>query len=272
MRVVLDASCGSAYKVAPAIFEELGAEVIVIGNKPDGYNINEKTGALYPENTSEAVIKYRADVGISLDGDGDRVIMIDKKGKIVNGDHILAICAIHRAKRNQLPGMSVVGTHMSNLGLELALKNHGIQLLRTDVGDKYVVDELRSKGFALGGEQSGHIISMDHSTTGDGCVAALNVLAVMLEEKMKLSQLAQWMQDVPQVLINTRVSKRVELEKLPGYLEMLSDVQKELGSGRTFIRYSGTEPVVRVLVEGSNKKLISRQAERIASFLQKELS
>lgn len=273
VRIVLDCASGAAYKVAPAVFEELGAEVVLTGNRPDGFNINEKTGALYPQNTCEAVIKYRADVGISLDGDGDRVIMVDEKGRIVNGDHILAICAIHLAKKHSLPGNTVVATHMSNVGLELALRSHGINLVRTDVGDKYVVEEMRRSGYILGGEQSGHIISLDHSTTGDGCVAALNVLAVMLQEKKKLSELSKWMKDVPQVLINTRVSHRRELENISGYQSMIDEINTQLsGDGRVFVRFSGTEPVVRVLVEGTDKKAIGRHAERIASFLQKELS
>lgn len=272
VRIVLDCASGAAYKVAPAVFEELGAEVISIGNKPDGFNINEKTGALFPEGTSEAVVKYRADLGISLDGDGDRVIMVDEKGRIVNGDHILAICAIHLAKKKALPNNCVVATQMSNVGLELALRDHGVELLRTDVGDKYVVEEMRRSGCILGGEQSGHIITLDHGTTGDGCVAALNVLAVMLQEKKKLSELAGWMKDIPQVLINTRVSNKIELTEIPGYQNMMDEINRELaGKGRVFVRFSGTEPLVRVLVEGSDRKKIDRYAERIASFLQKEL-
>lgn len=272
VRIVLDCACGAGYKVAPAVFEELGAEVILLGDRPDGFNINEKTGALFPQKTCEAVVKYRADVGISLDGDGDRVIMVDENGKIVNGDHILAICAIHLAKKHALPGKTVVATHMSNVGLELALQEHGIDLLRTDVGDKYVVEEMRNHGYTLGGEQSGHIISLEHSTTGDGCVAALNVLGVMLQERKKLSELTKWMKDVPQVLINTRVSERRDLESIPGYRTLVDEINSKLaGSGRTYVRFSGTEPVVRVLVEGQDKKCIGRYAEEIASLIQKEL-
>ncbi|MCB0364542.1 MAG: phosphoglucosamine mutase [Bdellovibrionaceae bacterium] len=272
VRIVLDCASGAGYKVAPAVFEELGAEVILLGDRPNGFNINEKTGALFPEKTCNAVVKYRADVGISLDGDGDRVIMVDDKGQIVNGDHILAICGIHLAKKRALPDNTIVATHMSNVGLELALKEHGINLVRTDVGDKYVVEEMRNHGYTLGGEQSGHIISLEHSTTGDGCVAALHVLAVMLQEKKKLSDLTKLMKDVPQVLINTRVSVRKDLESIPGYRNMMDDINHKLeGSGRTYVRFSGTEPVVRVLVEGQNKKEIGQYAEQIASFLQKEL-
>lgn len=273
LRVVLDCANGSAYKVAPAIFQELGAEVVVLGDEPNGYNINDKSGALYPIRTCEAVSKYRADVGISLDGDADRVIMVDEKGEIMNGDHILAICAIHMAGEKRLKANTIVATQMSNVGLDIAMKAKGIQVLRTDVGDKNVVELMRQKDLSLGGEQSGHIIHLDHSTTGDGCVAALNVLAVMQANGKPLSQLRAIMSEVPQVLINTRVSSRKELHAIPGYDALVSDIQKKLGSeGRLFVRFSGTEPVVRVLVEGPDKSIIGRYAEQIAGLLQKELS
>lgn len=273
MRIVLDCANGASYKTAPAIFEELGAEVIVIGNQPNGFNINDKVGALYPEKVCEAVKKYRADVGISLDGDADRVIMADERGEIVNGDHILSVCALHMKDLGILPENSIVATQMSNLGLDLALKEHGIQVIRTDVGDKYVVEEMRKKGISLGGEQSGHIIHLDHSTTGDGCVAALNVLSVMKTKGKKLSELKKIFKDVPQVLINRKVKYKKPLEEIKGYLDMLRDVEKRLGDeGRTFVRFSGTEPVIRVLVEGKDRRLIGKCAEELASHLQKELS
>lgn len=272
MRIVLDCANGAAYKVAPAIFEELGAEVMVIGNEPNGRNINDKVGALYPHRACEEVIKYRADVGISLDGDADRVIMVDERGRIVNGDHLLAISAIHKKKKGKLAGNTVVSTEMSNVGLELCLANHGIQLVRTDVGDKYVVEEMRKNGFNLGGEQSGHIICLDHSTTGDGCVAALDVMAIMRATGKKLSQLADVMTEVPQVLVNARVKNRSPLDEIPGYKDLISRVKDQLkGGGRTFVRYSGTEPVVRVLVEGQNQKAIAQYAEEIAHFIQTHL-
>ncbi|MEQ1664789.1 MAG: phosphoglucosamine mutase [Bdellovibrionales bacterium] len=272
LRVVLDCANGSAYKVAPAIFEELGAEVFVIGNTPNGRNINDKYGALYPNRTCDEVIRYRADVGISLDGDADRVIMVDEKGQIVNGDHILAIAAIHKKKLGTLAQDTVVATEMSNVGLEQCLVNYGIKLIRTDVGDKYVVEEMRKNGYNLGGEQSGHIIYLDHSTTGDGCVAALNIMSVMKSSGKKLSELKDVMTEVPQVLINTRVKQRIDFKTLPGYSEMIKGVQDRLkGRGRIFVRYSGTEPVVRVLVEGPDRNLIDGFADEIASFLQVHL-
>lgn len=273
LRIAIDCANGAAYKVAPAIFSELGADLVVIGDKPDGYNINDKIGALHPARMQEAVSRYRADVGISLDGDGDRVIMVDNKGEIVNGDHILAICALHLSKNKMLPQNTIVATQMSNVGLDIAMKKHGIYVVRTDVGDKNVVEAMRRQGYSLGGEQSGHIIHLDHSTTGDGCVAALNVLAVMKSEGKMLSELKAIMEDVPQVLINTRVSQRKELDTIPGYQKLIEKAESILkGDGRVFVRFSGTEPVVRVLVEGRDKLEIGRLAEEIAKFLQSELA
>ena len=273
LRVVLDCANGAAYKVAPAIFGELGAETIVLGNAPNGMNINDKSGALYPAKVAEAVLQYRADVGISLDGDADRVVMVDEKGRVLNGDHILAICALHLKGRGALPKDSIVATQMSNFGLDKMMAASGIKVIRTDVGDKHVVEEMRKGGFVLGGEQSGHIIFLDHSTTGDGCIAALNALAVVKSSGLKLSQLNERMEDVPQVLINTRVRRRDELTNIKGFNELMDRVQKDLeGVGRVFVRFSGTEPVVRVLVEGPDRVVIGRHAEEIAGLLERELS
>ena len=272
MRIVLDCANGAAYKVAPQIFQELGAEVIVLGNQPSGYNINDKTGGLSPSKTCEAVKKYRADVGITLDGDADRVIMVDEKGNIVNGDHILAICGFHLKKLGLLKDDTIVATQMSNFGLDKIMKQFGIKVVRTDVGDKHVVEAMRKKQYTLGGEQSGHIIFLDHTTTGDGCVAALNVLAVMAKEDKKLSELNEIMENVPQCLINVKVRSRKTLEEIPGYKELAKDIEKRLnGDGRLFVRFSGTEPVIRILVEGPDKKLISSYAEELANLLQREL-
>jgi len=273
MRIVLDCANGAAYKVAPAIFAELGADLVVIGDEPNGYNVNDKCGALHPENLCDAVVRYRADVGISLDGDADRVIMADEKGTIVNGDHILAVCAIHLAKKKMLKQNTIVATQMSNVGLDHAMKKHGIYVVRTDVGDKNVVEAMRQQGYTLGGEQSGHIIHLDHSTTGDGCVAALNVLAVMRDEQKKLSELKNTMEDVPQVLINARVNKRKDLAGIPTYTKIIQEAEAKLkGEGRVFVRFSGTEPVIRVLVEGRDKIQIGMLAEEIAKFLQTEMA
>jgi phosphoglucosamine mutase len=273
LRIVLDCANGAAYKVAPAVLEELGAEVIVQGVSPNGTNINFKCGALHPEEMISAVKTYRADVGLSLDGDADRVIMTDEKGNIVNGDHILAICAIDLHKRGKLVHNTIVTTEMSNFGLEQAMDKNGIKLVKVKVGDKYVVEEMRAKGFNLGGESSGHIIFKDHSTTGDGLIAGLGVLAVMKQTGKPLSALRSVMADVPQVLRNIRVSKRLKLEDVNGYEDLMKDINKKLkGVGRTFVRYSGTEPLVRVLVEGPDAHLIATYADEISDLLQKELA
>ena len=273
VRIVLDCAHGASYKVAPAVFEELGAEVILLGNQPNGFNVNDKAGALYPVKMTEAVVKYRADVGVSLDGDADRVIMADEKGKVVNGDHILAICALHLKKKDRLPKNTVVATSMSNFALDKLMKENGIQVVRTDVGDKHVVQEMRKYGYTLGGEQSGHIIFLEHSTTGDGIVAALNILAVMKASGKKLSELNEVMKEMPQILVNTKIKKKKDLKDLKGYSEIKSKIEKELkGEGRILVRYSGTENLVRVLVEGPNKRQISDHAQEMASFLEKNLN
>lgn len=272
MRIVLDTAHGSAYKVAPAIFEELGAEVIQLGHQPNGTNINDKSGALHPSQISQAVIQYRADVGIGLDGDADRVVMVDERGKILNGDHILALCALHLKEKGTLKHNTLVVTQMSNFGLEQKMKESGINVVKTNVGDKYVVEEMRKNGYNLGGEQSGHIIFLDDSTTGDGVVAALNVLSVMKETGKKMSELSGVLVEVPQILINCHVQKRKKLEEIEGYTALLKAKEKLLaGTGRIFIRFSGTEPLIRVLVEGNDKNLISQIAEEFATFLEKEL-
>lgn len=273
LRIVLDTANGAAYKVAPAIFQELGAEVIQLGDDPNGTNINDKVGALYPAKLAQAVTEYRADVGISLDGDADRVIMVDEKGQIMNGDHILGICALHMKKKGTLNKNTLVVTQMSNFGLEKKMNEAGIQVVKTGVGDKYVVEEMRRNGYNLGGEQSGHIIFLDHTTTGDGCVAALNVLAVMKQTGVKMSELNRVIEDTPQVLINLRVKNRKDIDTLPGYKELIQTIEQELqGHGRVFVRFSGTEPVIRVLVEGPDKLKINEYAGRIAELLESHLS
>ena len=272
-RMVLDCAHGACYKVAPKIFEELGAEVFVTGNNPNGYNINEQSGALYAEGIQKAVLKYKADVGISLDGDGDRVIMADENGDIVNGDHILGICALSLQKKGELRGNKVAATSMSNMGLETMLNNKNIQLERTEIGDRNVMEYMKANNIPLGGEPSGHIIFLDQSTTGDGCVAALNVLAVMRAENKKLSELSSVLVSVPQVQTTVQIKKKSELSRIPGYNALMDDIRKGLkDKGRVYVRYSGTEPVVRVLIEGEDKKLIQNYADEIISFLRKYLS
>lgn len=273
MRIVLDTANGAAYKVAPSVFEELGAEVIHLGDEPNGLNINDKVGALHPQKLAEAVLQYRADVGISLDGDADRIIMVDDQGEIVNGDRILAICALHMKERGLLKGDTLVATQMSNFGLEKRMNEAGIKVIKTGVGDKYVVEEMRKNGYNLGGEQSGHIIFLDHTTTGDGLVAALSVLSVMKQTGKTMSELNRVFEDVPQILINLRVKRRADLESIKGYAALIETIEAKLnGAGRVFVRFSGTEPVIRVLVEGVDKVQITQFAEQIANLLEKELS
>ena len=272
MRIVLDCAHGASYKVGPRVLEELGAEVIVIGNRPNGTNINDKSGALYPNRLADAVLEYRADVGIALDGDADRVIMADEHGNTVDGDHILALCALYLKEKDQLPNDTIVATQMSNFGLEKLMGQHGIRVVKTDVGDRNVIEEMRKKGYVLGGEQSGHIIFLDHSTTGDGLIAALSVLEVMKVKKSSLSTLVSEFENVPQTLINLRVKMKTSLEELDGYQCLLDEISQQLeGEGRIFVRYSGTEPVVRILVEGPHKATIDELAEQMAELLQRSL-
>lgn len=272
LRIVLDCANGAAYKVAPLVFQELGAEVILLGDKPDGFNVNKKSGALHPENVAEAVKKYRADIGICLDGDADRLILCDENGDVVNGDRILAICAVHLKEEGKLKNNTVVATHMSNIGLDQFLKRHNIKVLRVGVGDKYVMEAMRAEGYTLGGEQSGHIIFHDYSTTGDGLVAALKVLEVTLKKNKKISELRESMVDSPQVLKNLRISHRVPFEQIPGYFELISKVEQKLGdSGRLFVRYSGTEPLIRVLVEAEEQNLAEECASQMMDWFKKNL-
>ena len=266
--LVLDCANGSAYKAAPAIFEELGAKVIAIGNKPDGFNINKESGALFPQKISDAVLKHGADAGISLDGDGDRVILSDEKGQILNGDHILGICAIHLKDQGKLPGLQVVSTHLSNSGLENSLKSRGIKLLRTEVGDRNVVETMREKGIILGGEPSGHIVFLNYTTTGDACIAALNVMGAMVTQNKKLSELRDIIQEVPQVNVSLPVKRKDDLENLKGYKEIISSIKSQ--GSRVHVRFSGTEPLLRILVEGQGG--IANEAHRLKDFLAERLS
>ncbi|PIT98700.1 MAG: phosphoglucosamine mutase [Bdellovibrionales bacterium CG10_big_fil_rev_8_21_14_0_10_45_34] len=273
LRIVLDCANGAAYKVGPQILEELGAEVIVVSNQPNGLNINDKCGALYPDRVAQTVIQYRADVGISLDGDADRVVIIDERGDVLNGDHILAICAADMIERGALKKNTVVSTQMSNIGLELFLAELGAKLEKTDVGDKYVVDCMRSNDYNLGGESSGHIIFLDSSTTGDGLIAALRVLAVMKQKQSKLSQLKKKLKELPQVLRNVCVTTRVPLEDLKEFQKKISEYKQDFGKkGRIFVRYSGTEPLIRILVEGEREPVIRNIAEDLATILLREIA
>lgn len=273
MKLVLDCANGSAYKVAPLIFEELGAEVISVGNTPNGFNINKNSGALHPHVMAKKVLEEKADGGISLDGDGDRVIMSDEKGRILTGDHILGICAIYLKQKNKLINNKVVGTEVSNLGLEETLKDHGIELIRAKVGDKNVVQKMKEQNILLGGESSGHIIFLNDSTTGDGCIAALNVISCLRNKNKKLSELRDSIKKSEQVSLNAPVKKKTELETLPGYTELIHSVKKELDSkARVLVRFSGTEDIVRILIEGSGSSAMKQQAQKIEKFLIQRLN
>ena len=273
VKVVVDCSNGAAYEVAPQVFQELGADVIELNVWPDGRNINYECGALHPEKLAEEVRQSGAALGVALDGDADRLILSDEKGNIVDGDQVMAILATRMLARGQLPQETVVATVMSNLGLERALAAKGGKLLRTAVGDRYVVEAMREKGLSLGGEQSGHIIFLDHATTGDGMVAALRVLAVMVAEGKPLSELAKAMTRYPQVLLNFPVAKKRPFEEMPAVQKVIASVEKRLGSeGRVVVRYSGTESKARVMIEGTDEAGIKAQANEIAQTLQRELA
>lgn len=272
LRIVLDCANGASYKVAPMIFEELGAEVFVLSNSPDGFNINKDAGAMHPEKLSDAVKTYRADIGIALDGDADRLIVVDEKGRVVDGDCILALCALHMKKTKSLSKNAVVATTMSNLALDELMKDNDIEVFRSDVGDKNVVKEMRKKGYNLGGEQSGHIVFLDHSTTGDGVVAALKVLEVSMQRGQKISELSEVLKPYPQILKNVKVKKKTPVESIKGYKELYDYQSTKLGkSGRILIRFSGTEPLIRILVEGKDLKLIGEVADQFEAFFKTNL-
>ncbi|MBW1974736.1 MAG: phosphoglucosamine mutase [Deltaproteobacteria bacterium] len=272
VKLVVDCANGAAYKVAPLIFEELGAEVVRLGVAPDGKNINDGYGALHPDKIAEVVVKCNADAGIAFDGDADRVIFSDEKGNILDGDVLLGICARHLIERDALPGRTVVATVMSNLGLELAMEKMGGRLVRTPVGDRYVVEHMKAEGYVLGGEQSGHIVFLDHSTTGDGILSALQVLAVMLREGKPLSELAKVVEKVPQKLVNIPLDNGKSLKNVRGLDEFLVDLKKRLGEKcRIVVRASGTEPMVRVMVEAVHEEVMDSALEETMSFLRKNL-
>jgi phosphoglucosamine mutase len=273
LKVVVDAAHGAAYRVAPAVFEELGARVTALGVKPNGVNINREAGALHPENAQAEVVKKRAAIGIALDGDADRVVVIDEKGAIVDGDAVMAMCAIRMIRDGELRNAAVVATVMSNLGLERALEAHGARLVRTPVGDRYVVEAMRKGGHNLGGEQSGHLIFLDHASTGDGILAGLQVLALMLRSGKPLSELARAaMSRVPQVLENVSLPLRKPLEEMTHLSRATDGVVKELGDrGRVLIRWSGTEPKLRIMIEGPDEARIRAWAKELAAAAGKDV-
>jgi phosphoglucosamine mutase len=267
LKIVVDCAHGATYQVAPSVFDELGAEVVAIGVDPDGLNINQDCGSTNPELLREIVLDHQADVGIALDGDGDRVIMVDHRGDLVDGDELLFIIAMSRQKEGTLNG-GVVGTLMSNLGLEHALQSHDIAFSRANVGDRYVLELLKQNSSMIGGESSGHIICLDRTTTGDGIVSALQVLAAMIKSGKSLYELKAGMNKYPQRMINVPVTRKVDLDSSPVVQDAIRSAEQRLaGRGRVLLRPSGTEPLVRVMVEGEDAAQVSEEADNLASVV-----
>lgn len=272
IRVVLDCANGAAYKVAPIVLDELGAEVFSMGVSPNGLNINDHVGAVYPQAMCKAVHEHRAEIGISLDGDADRVILSDENGEIVDGDQILAICGTYMLQQGTLAGSTVVATPMSNMGLQIALKKAGGKLVQAQVGDRYIVEEMKKNAYNLGGEQSGHVVFLNHGTTGDGLLAALKILAIMRRTGKPLSELKKVMTHYPQVLENIPVRVKEDLKKFPKIQTVIKKIESALGeNGRVLVRFSGTEPLARVMVEGEDFVTIQAYAEEIASAIRTQL-
>lgn len=272
LKVVLDCAHGAGYRVAPLALTELDAEVFSYSNQPNGININKNCGALHLETARKAVLEHGADVGIAFDGDADRVIMIDEKAQIIDGDMILAICAYDMKKRGMLHNNKVVSTIMSNLGFLQSMKAIGVEVVHAQVGDRYVIQEMLKHESNLGGEQSGHIILLDHNTTGDGLVAALQVLRIMKETDSKLSDLASIMTSYPQIMINVPVQRKPRLNSVKGLEQAIERAEKLLSTqGRVLVRYSGTEKVCRVMVEGPKQKMSSELANSIANVIREEI-
>ncbi len=272
LKIVLDCANGAAYRVAPLVFRELDAEVFTYGIEPNGININSNCGSLHPQTVQKAVIDHQADVGIALDGDADRVVLIDENAQVVDGDAILAICARDMKQRGVLKSNKVVGTLMSNFGFMDAMDSLGIEVVRAKVGDRNVLQEMLKHGCNLGGEQSGHILFLDHNTTGDGLVSALQVLRIMLETGSRLSDLAGIVQRYPQAHVNVAVESKPPLEEMEGLGTILKRVEKLLANkGRVVVRYSGTEKICRVMVEGPRQQMVDKLAEEVAGTVRKEI-
>ena len=271
LKIVLDCANGATYNAAPKVFKELGAQVITMANTPNGFNINEQCGSTHMDAVRARVVEEKADIGIALDGDGDRVLLVDANGEIVDGDEIVYIIARYRQQTGQ--GCNgVAGTQMSNLGLEIALRDLGIPFQRTKVGDRYVVEALKENGWILGGEASGHILCSDLNTTGDGLVSALQVILALRESGMPLSELKAGMQKLPQAMINVRLSEKVAIDDNKAINSAVAAAEKELGDrGRVLLRPSGTEPLIRVMAEGEDQDLVRRQVEAIAKIVEQQV-
>ncbi len=273
LKIVLDCANGAAYKAAPAVLRELGADVVLLGASPNGTNINAGCGSLHPEVISAAVKEHEAHLGIALDGDADRVIFVDENGREVDGDYIMAICASDLIKQGKLANNTLVATVMSNMGLDIAIRNAGGRIVKTAVGDRYVVEEMRRSGYNVGGEQSGHMVFLDHNTTGDGMISALQVLAIMQRSGKPLSELAAVMTALPQVLVNVRVDKKRPVAEIPEVAKSIAAAEEKLAeTGRVLIRYSGTEPLMRIMLEGQDEEQIAGLAQDIATAVEKHMA
>jgi phosphoglucosamine mutase len=271
--IVVDCANGATNQIAPALFTKLGFDVQSLGVSPNGRNINLNCGSTHLDGLSEAVVSSNARLGVAFDGDGDRALFIDRSGRVVDGDAILLMAAIYLKERGRLPGNAVVATVMSNIGLEIALRDRGIDMVRTQVGDKYVMEEMIKRGLALGGEQSGHIIFSDHLFTGDGLATALNVLRMMADTGQELAELAAALVCYPQVLVNVRVREKADLTKVPAIAETMKKVEEGLaGHGRLLVRYSGTEPLLRIMLEGKDDEEIKGWANEIAGVVKAHLA
>jgi phosphoglucosamine mutase len=271
-RIAIDAANGATTTVAPRLFRELGFDVSIIGNEPDGRNINLDCGSTHPERLGELVRQRGHRMGVAFDGDGDRAIFVDHAGRVVDGDAVMLMCARHMQAQGRLAGNALVATVMSNIGLEIALRESGIELVRCPVGDKYVMEEMIKRGISMGGEQSGHIIFSEHLFTGDGIATALNVLRVMADTGRELADLAAQLVSYPQVLINVRVKRKAELGSVPAIADTMDRIEKQLaGHGRLLVRYSGTEPLLRVMIEGKDQQEIQGWAREIADTVKHHL-
>ena len=270
-KIVLDCANGATYNAAPKVFKELGAKVITMANEPNGFNINDQCGSTYMEGVCARVVEEKADFGIALDGDGDRVLFSDANGEVVDGDELIYIIAQHR-HQSAVGCNGVAGTLMSNLGMELALKDLGIPFLRTKVGDRYVVEALKENGWSLGGEGSGHVLCSDLNTTGDGIVAALQVIRAISDSGKTLAELKTGMQKFPQIMINVRLAKKVDISNNSAINSAVADAEKKLaGRGRVLLRPSGTEPLIRVMAEGDDQALVEQQVQDIAKVVEQQV-
>jgi phosphoglucosamine mutase len=272
LKIVVDCGHGAAYRVVPEVLTELGADILPIGVQPDGENINRRCGALHPETARELLLHEGADFAVSLDGDADRAVFVDETGDILDGDQVMAICALDMQEKGVLKGRGVVATVMSNLGLDLAMQKAGLEVVRAQVGDRYVVEKMVAGNYNLGGEQSGHILFLDHNSTGDGGITCLQVLALMVEKRKRLSELKGVMTRLPQVLLNVNVKEKKEFSQMPKVAREIAEIEKALaGRGRVLVRYSGTELLARVMLEGEDEKKIRAMAQHIADGIRSEI-